>query len=218
MNIKNKILSNAFMWLFIGLMVCFSVSYVSTMSTSITLSIYAGLHGYAYIIFLVTEIVIAIILSTCIRKMNPIVAKILYLLYCGLTGLSLTGIFAVYTSASLCYIFLVTAIIFAVFAIIGRYTKVDLTKYGLYLFIGLIATLLLEIINLFLMNNTLDMFLSFITIIVFCGYIAYDINHAINDNYLSDSENKGIYIAFQLFLDFINIFIELLRLFGKSRD
>ena len=131
---------------------------------------------------------------------------------------SVTGIFIVYTSTSLCYIFLVTAILFGLFAAIGRFTKIDLSRYGIYLLIGLLATFILEIINLFLMNNTLDMFLSFVTIIVFCGYIAYDVNHAINDNYLSNSENKGIYIAFQLFLDFINIFIELLRLFGKSRD
>lgn len=215
---KNNILSNAFLWMFIGLMVCFGVSYLSTFNMQITTSIYAGFHGYAYLIFFISELAIAFALSLFIRKLNPILAKILYLVYCGLTGLSLTGIFIVYTSTSLSYIFLVTAIIFAIFAAIGKFTKIDLSRYGIYLLIGLLATFILEIINLFLMNNTLDMFISFVTIIVFCGYIAYDVNHAINDNYLSNSENKGIYIAFQLFLDFINIFIELLRLFGKSRD
>lgn len=215
---KNNILSNAFLWLFIGLMVCFGVSYISTFNIQIATSIYAGFHGYAYLIFFISELAIAFILSSLIRKINPLLAKLLYLIYCGLTGLSLTGIFIVYTSSALCYIFLVTAIIFAIFAAIGKYTKIDLSKYGIYLLIGLLATFVLEIINLFLMNNTFDMFLSFIIILVFCGYIAYDVNHAINDDFLSDTENKGIYIAFQLFLDFINIFIELLRLFGKSRD
>lgn len=215
---KNKILSNAFLWLFIGLMVCFCVSYVATYNVNTTLSIYSGFHGYAYIIFFITELAISFALSLFIRKINPILAKLLYLLYCGLTGLSLTGIFIVYTATSLSYIFLVTAIIFALFALIGYFTKVDLSRYWIYLFIALLATIILEIINLFLLNNTLDIILSFVTIIIFCGYIAYDVNHAINDNFLSDTENKGIYIAFQLFLDFINIFIELLRLFGKSRD
>lgn len=215
---KNNILSNAFLWLFIGLMVSFGVSYISTFNTSITLSIYSGFHGYAYLVFFITELTISFALSLFIRKLNPILAKLLYLIYCGLTGLSLSGIFVVYTSSSLCYVFLATAILFGLFAAIGKFTKVDLSKYSLYLLIALIATFVLEIINLFLMNNTLDMLLSFIIILVFCGYIAYDINHAIDDNFLSGENNKGIYIAFQLFLDFINIFIELLRLFGKSKD
>ncbi len=215
---NNKVLSNAFLWLFIGLMVCFCVSYVSTVDISFSLQIYSGFHGYAYIIFFIAELAIAFSLSLFIRKLNPIVAKILYLVYCGFTGLSLTGIFIAYTASSLAFVFLATALIFGIFAAIGRFTNVDLSKYGIYLFVALLAIIILEIINLFLMNNTLNMLLSVITIIVFCGYIAYDINHAINDNFLNDTENKGIYIAFQLFLDFINIFIELLRLFGKSRD
>ena len=215
---KNKVLSNAFLWLFIGLMVCFGVSYVSTFDMKITLQIYSGFHGYAYLIFFIAELAIAFSLSIFIRKLNPIIAKLLYLVYCGFTGLSLTGIFVVYTASSLAYVFLVTALIFGVFAAIGKFTNIDLSKYGIYLFVALIAIIILEIINLFLLNNTLNMLLSIITIIVFCGYIAYDVNHAINDNFLSDTENKGIYIAFQLFLDFINIFIELLRLFGRSRD
>lgn len=215
---NNNVLVNAFMWLFIGLMVCFGVSYFSTLSVDIFMSIYSGFHGYAYIIFLVAELVIAFSFHLMIRKLSPIVAKTLYLLYCGLTGLSLTGVFVVYTSSSICFVFLVTALIFGIFALIGKYTKIDLSKYGIYLIVALFAIIILEIINIFLMNNTLNMVLSIITIVVFCGYIAYDVNHAINEDFLSDTDNKGIYIAFQLFLDFINIFIELLRLFGKSRD
>lgn len=215
---KNNVLTNAFMWLFIGLMVCFGVSYFSTLSVDIFMAIYSGFHGYAYIIFLVAELVIAFAFHLTIRKLNPVVAKTLYLLYCGLTGLSLTGIFIIYTASSICFIFLATALIFGIFALIGKFTKIDLSKYGIYLFVALLAIIVLEIINIFLMNNTLNMVLSIITIVVFCGYIAYDVNHAINENFLSDTDNKGIYIAFQLFLDFINIFIELLRLFGKSRD
>jgi FtsH-binding integral membrane protein len=215
---KNNILSNAFLWLFIGLLTCFCISYVSTLSTDIFYAIYGGFHGYAYIIFLILELVVAFSLNLFIRKLHPIVAKVLYLLYCALTGLSLTGIFLVYTGSSLCFVFLVTAILFGVFALIGKFTNIDLSKYGIYLFIALIAIIILEIVNIFVLSNTLDMILSIITIIVFCFYIAYDINHALNNSFLDDTENKGIYIAFQLFIDFINIFIELLRLFGRSRD
>lgn len=215
---ENKILSNAFMWLFIGLLVCFGVSYVSTLDYNMFIGIYSGFSGMNYIIFLVAEIAAAIALTFFIRKLNPIVAKILYVLYCGLTGLALTGMFQVYTSSSICYVFLVTAIIFGIFALFGRFTKLNLAKWSTYLFIALLAIIILEIVNVFLLNNTLNMILCIATIVVFCGYTAYDINRAMDADFLADTPNKGIYIAFQLFLDFINLFIELLRLFGKSRD
>lgn len=215
---NNKILSNAFMWLFIGLLVCFGVSYVSTLDYNLFIGIYAGFSGINYIIFIIAEIAAAIALTFFIRKLNPIVAKILYILYCGLTGLSLTGIFVVYTASSICYVFLATAIIFGIFAAIGKFTKWNLSKWSTYLFIGLLAIIILEIINLFLLNNTLNMLLCVATIVVFSAYVAYDVNRGLDENFLADTENKGIYIAFQLFLDFINIFIELLRLFGNRRD
>lgn len=215
---ENKILSNAFMWLFIGLLVCFGVSYVSTLDYNMFIGIYSGFSGMNYIIFLVAEIAAAIALTFFIRKLNPIVAKILYVLYCGLTGLALTGIFVVYTASSICFVFLVTAIIFGIFALFGRFTKLNLAKWSTYLFIALLAIIILEIVNVFLLNNTLNMILCIATIVVFCGYTAYDINRAMDADFLADTPNKGIYIAFQLFLDFINLFIELLRLFGKSRD
>lgn len=215
---NNKILSNAFMWLFIGLLVCFGVSYVSTLDYNLFIGIYAGFSGINYIIFIIAEIVAAIALTVFIRKLNPFVAKMLYILYCGLTGLSLTGIFVVYTASSICYVFLATAMIFGIFALFGKFTKLNLRKWSTYLFIGLSAIIILEIINLFLLNNTLNMILCIATIIVFCCYVAYDVNRGLDEDFLVDSENKGIYIAFQLFLDFINIFIELLRLFGNRRD
>lgn len=215
---NNKVLSEAFTWLFVGLLVCFSVSYFSTLDYNIFINIYSGFTGINYIIFVIAELAIAFALSLFIRKLNPVVAKVLYIIYCALTGLSLTGIFVVYTSSSLTFVFLITAILFGIFALIGRYTKIDLSKVGIYLFIALIAIIILEIVNIFLMNNTLNMVLCIITILVFCGYVAYDINIGMRSAFLDDTDNKGIYIAFQLFLDFINIFIELLRLFGRSRD
>ena len=171
-----------------------------------------------YIIFLVAELAAAFALTFFIRKLNPIVAKILYILYCGLTGLALTGIFVVYTASSISFVFLVTAIIFGIFAAIGKFTKLDLSKWSTYLFIALLAIIILGIINVFLLNNTLNMILCIVTILVFCGYTAYDVQRAVDEDFLADTQNKGIYIAFQLFLDFINLFIKLLRLFGKNRD
>lgn len=215
---KNKILADTFKWLFIGLLVCFGVSYFSTMNENIMYSVYGSFNGFGYIIFLIAEIIIAIILSGFIKKIKPIVAKTLYIAYTALTGLSISGIFIVYTESSIAYIFLATSIIFGIFAFIGKTTNIDLSKWGLYLIVALIAVLILEIINIFLANHTLNMLLCIISILVFCGYVAYDIRIALEKSLLLDNDNKGIYCAFQLFIDFINIFLDLLRLFGKHND
>lgn len=213
---KNKLITNTFGWLFIGLIICFGISYITTLNDSIIQQVYGALNGIGYIVYLIAELAIAVTLSLFIRKINPLVAKILYVVYTALTGLSLSGIFIVYTHASIAFVFLATALIFGAFAIIGKVTKIDLTKFGIYLFVAIIAIIILEIINIFLANNTLNMTICIISILVFSGYVAYDIKLALNKTFLAETENKAIYCAFQLFIDFINIFIDLLRLFGKS--
>lgn len=215
---KNNVLSEAFTWLFIGLLLCFGVSYMATSSEQLFLLVYApfGMNGFK--LWLIAEVVVALILTFRIRKMKELTAKILYLSYCVLTGISLTGIFLIYTASSLTFVFLATAITFGIFALIGKYTKIDLSKWWVYLFVGLLAVIILEIVNIFLINNTLNIILCIASILVFCGYIAYDIQRACDDTFLSDCNNKGVYIAFQLFLDIINVFLDLLRLFGKARD
>ncbi len=215
---KNKVLTNAFTWLFIGLLTCFGVSFLSTFSETILMLVYGSFGGYGYLVWCIAEIVIAIILTARIRHLKPITAKILYLLYAVITGLSLTGIFIVYTASSLAFVFLATAIIFGVFAIIGKTTNIDLSKWYIYLFMALLAIIILEVINIFLLNETLNIVLCIISVVVFCAYIAYDVQRATDENFLAECDNKGIYIAFQLFLDIINVFLDLLRLFGKAKD
>ena len=118
--------------------------------------------------------------------------------------------------ASIIYVFLATSLIFLVFSILGKRTKVDLTKLGTYLMVGLFSIIIIMIINMFVMNNTLDIVLCVISIIIFTGYIYYDVNKIVY--YFDDTENMAIVGAFQLYLDFINIFLDLLRLFGKERN
>lgn len=213
---NNKDIAAAFKWLFIGLLCCFFVSYITSMNETIFNLVFLAFGGKAYFVYLILELVLCFVLALALPKMKPITAAICYILYTAVTGLSLTGIFLVYTRSSIAFVFLVTAIVFGLFAVIGYTTKVDLSKFGIYLLVALIAIILLSIVNIFLMNNTLDLVLCIVTIIVFCGYVAFDINRLTKmDCYFP---NKGIYFAFQLFLDFINIFIKLLRLLGKRND
>lgn len=215
---KNKILSSAFAWLFVGLLVCFGISFITTFNEDIFYAVFGAFGGYGYLIYMILELVIAFILVLRITKLKPLTAKILYILYTALTGLSFTGIFAVYTSSSLTFVFLAAAIIFGIFALVGKTSKIDLSKWSTYVFVALLAIIILEVINIFLLNNTLNIVLSIVSILVFSFYIAYDIQKALDKSFLAGCENKGIYCAFQLFIDFINIIIDLLRLFGKARD
>lgn len=214
----NKILSEAFKWLFIGLLVCFGISYISTLDISIVNALYGSFNGWGYLIFCAIELVLAVFLSVRITKMKPLTAKIVYLLYCALTGLSLTGIFLVYTSSSIAFVFLATAIIFGIFAFIGKTTNLDLRKWSTFLLVALFGIIILEIINIFLLSNTLNMILCIASILVFSAFTAYDIQKALDKSFLVNCENKGVFCAFQLFLDFINLFIRLLNLFGKRND
>lgn len=215
---KNDTLVSAFTWLFIGLLACFCVSWITTFNEELTFMIFGAFGGYGYLVYAILELVVAFILVLRIYKLKPITAKLLYLLYTALTGLSLTGIFVVYTTSSLTFIFLATALIFGAFALLGKTTKIDLTKWSTYALMALIGIIILEIINIFLLNNTLNIILCIVSILVFTVFTAFDIQKALDKSYMANCENKGIYCAFQLFLDFINIFIDLLRLFGKTRD
>ncbi len=215
---KKDILSSTFGWLFLGLFICFGVSYATTYSKEAMELVYGSFGGYGYVIFIALELIAVFVLSLFIRKIPPLVAKIIYILYTALTGLTFSGIFIIYTSSSIAYVFLATSILFGAFAIIGKTTDIDLSKWSVYLFVALIAIVILEIINIFIMNNTLNMILCIAGILIFCAYTAYDIQIATNNSYLEGVENKGIYCALQLFIDFINIFLDLLRLFGRTRD
>ena len=170
-----------------------------------------------WVLFLIAQIVLCIVFSVRIGKMSPNVAKALYLGYTLLTGATFGGLFIAYEMSSIIFIFLATSIILGVFALIGYRTNVDLNKMGTYLLMGLLAIIILEIINIFLANSSLDIGLCILGIIIFIGYIAFDMQR-IKHFATSESENLAVLGAFELYLDFINIFLDLLRLFGNSRD
>ena len=151
--------------------------------------------------------------------MKPATAKVCFLLYSFVSGLTFASIFVYYAIDSIMLIFLVAAVIFAVMALIGYTTNVDLTKLGTYLFFGLIAVLVVALINIFLNNSMVAMIVSIICVLVFIGITAYDVQKIkMLENSGLPKENLAIYGALDLYLDFINLFIHLLSLFGRSRD
>lgn len=212
---ENKIYSKIYLWLFIGLLVTFLTgAYTATNKDALSV-IFS--NGYFWI-FVLIELGLAIFLSVRIKKMQPTTAKISYLLYTFFSGLTFASLFVAYKLESIILVFAVTAILFLVFAALGQFTKIDLSKFGTYFIMMLIGIILCTIINLFLQNSTFDVIISIISIIVFLGFIAYDVQKIQRlEGFLPD-ENLAILGAFELYLDFINIFIDLIRLFGKSDD
>ena len=208
----NDFVAKVFRWLGVGLLVTFVVGYIVS-TNNILLSIVFG--SPLYIISFIVELGLAIFLTVRIRNMSSNLALILYILYCALTGLTFSSIFIVYELTSVIWIFLVTSLVFFAFSVIGKNMNVDLRKLGIYLFVFLIAVVLLEIINIFIMSNTLDIIACVVGLGIFVGYVAYDIKKL---DYYDNSDNMAVIGAFELYLDFINLFIRLLRLFGKRRD
>ena len=210
---KNELLSKVFKWFSLGLFITFVTAYLVSTNVNMLGLIF---NGVGYVLIIILELVLAIWLTTRIRKMDSGITKILYIAYSVLTGLTFSSIFIVYELSSIIWVFLATSIIFLVFSIVGKNSKMDLSKMGTYLMIGLLSVIIISIINIFIMNNTLDMMLCIISIVIFVGYISYDVNKIIR--YYDDTDNMAIVGAFELYLDFINIFIDLLRLFGRERN
>lgn len=213
---KNDFISNVFGWMFIGLLITFGSGYLITNSPDLIRIIFS--NSFYWIIF-IAQIVIALVMGVRLQKMKPVTAKILYILYTALTGVTFASIFLLYEVTSILLIFLVTGITFGLFALIGKNLKINMNKIGTFLLIGLFAIIILEIINIFLLSNTLNLMTCIFAIIIFVIYVAYDMQKIMR---ISESgygnENLAIYGAFQFYLDFINIFIRLISLFGKRRD
>ncbi len=212
----DKVFSKVFMWLFIGLALTFGVAY--TVSTNETM-VYNLFADGKYLFVWIAELVVVIILSVRIHKMSSMTATILYLLYSGLTGLTLSSIFIIYAITSIIWVFAITAGLLLMFGLVGYFTNIDITKIGTFLVMGLLGILLAYLVNVFIGSDSLDMGLSIISIIIFLVFIAYDIQVIKRNIYsIADENSRAVYGAFQLYLDFINIFLKLLRLFGNSRD
>lgn len=215
MNINN-VMKKVFLWMAIGLLITFATGYYVASNENMVYNIFTnGLH----FVLAIVELVLVIVLSARINKMNPTTVKFLFAIYSFVTGLTFSVYFVIYELSSIIFVFLITAIVFGIFSLIGYTTKVDLTKLGTYLLVGLIGILICTIVNIFLGNGMFEIIICSISVIIFLGFTAYDVQKIKRlTNFYQNEDSLAIIGALELYLDFINIFIDLLRLFGKSRD
>jgi len=171
-----------------------------------------------FFMLMLAEIGLVLWLSFRITKMSPAAAASAFLVYSLLNGLTLSVIFFVYTQASIVSAFVTCAGMFAAMSVYGMVTKRDLTSVGSFFFMGLIGIVICSVINIFLKSSALGFAISFIGVFVFLGLTAWDTQKL--KAYATAPElreNLAVYGALALYLDFINLFLMLLRLFGGNR-
>ena len=152
-----------------------------------------------------------------IGRMSNTTARIFYALFTITNGISLAPIFHIYTSESITSCFFVTSAIFLCMALYGHFTKRDLSTLGSLCIMGLLGIIVASILNLFIMSSTIMFLSTIISVFVFVGLIAYD-SQKLNLLYnIGDNQKTAIIGALALYLDFINLFLDLLRLFGKRK-
>jgi FtsH-binding integral membrane protein len=161
-------------------------------------------------------------LSAGIQRMNAGTAQALFWVFAALMGLSLASIFLVYTGASISRVFFITGGTFAAMSLYGYTTKRDLMKFGSFLMMGLIGIIIASLVNLFIASSALQFAISVIGVLVFVGLTAWD-TQRIKEMYVATDDGqtagkKAVMGALQLYLDFINLFVMLLQLFGQRRN
>jgi FtsH-binding integral membrane protein len=201
-----------------GLLLTGIVAYVAASS-----GLYQSIAGTPLIwIIMLAPLGFVIVLSFGIQRMSAGSAAVLFWSYAAVMGLSLGGIFLVFTGASIARVFFITAATYGAMSLYGYMTKSDLSGFGSFFLMGLIGIVIASIVNIFIKSNALQFAISIAGVIVFVGLTAYD-TQRIKELYLeSDTDEieskKAILGALSLYLDFINLFMMLLQLFGQRRN
>ncbi len=177
-----------------------------------------------FLVLILAELGLVFAISLGIRKMSAATAGFLFIVYSLLNGLTISAILFGYTQASVASTFLITAGMFGAMSIYGTLTKRDLTSWGNFLLMGLFGIIIASVVNIFFMSSALQWAISIIGIFIFLGLTAYDTQKLINISGSMDASSEresvrkvAIIGALSLYLDFINLFIMLLRFFGNRR-
>jgi hypothetical protein len=212
-------MTRVFGWMFAGLLVTGLVAGAIGSSDSMLTSMTE--HPLILIGVFVLQIGLVITISAAINRLSPAVALSLFFLYAATIGVTFAFVFELYTSQSIFTTFLITSAMFGAVGLYGYVTKRDLSKMGTFLFMALIGLIIASVVNLFIANEAIYWVTTYAGVLIFAGLTAYDlqkIKGMANAGLSGDDEQRGSIIgALALYLDFINLFLFLLRIFGQSR-
>lgn len=215
---KNSFLRKVFMQMFLGLLITGGVSWYVVQSQPL-ISFVANYMTF----IIVAELLLVLGINFGINKISSGTAKLLFIAYSAMNGLVLSVVMLIYNPYSILYVLGVTSLIFVGMTIYGLKTKEDLSSYDGFFKGGLIALVIVSLLNLFLKISILGWFISVCAVVLFTALIAYDINRIVkifqNNDLTEEDYNKFSTIgALMLYLDFVNLFLNLLRLFGKRNN
>ncbi len=211
-----KVLSNAYLFMFLALLVTANVALI-TVHTGLWQTL---LTGGSFMVLLIAQLAIAIASPFAIKKNSLALSGGLFAAYSVLNGILFSTIFMIYSIDSIIVTFFITAGLFGVMAVYGLTTQKDLIQFGPMLLIGLVGIIVASLVNMFIGNAFLDTAISALAIVIFLGLVAYDSQKIRRLAYANPNMNVKViamYGAFELYLDFINIFLRLLRFMGKRR-
>ena len=219
----NDFVRSVYNWMAIGLCLTGFVAYYVSNNEAMRNFVFG--NSMIFFVLILIELGMVFAISGMINKMSAGTATSLFVIYAALNGVTLSFIFLVYTQSSIVSTFFICAGTFIACSIYGWMTKRDLTSIGGFLMMGLIGIIIASLVNMFIRSSAMNMIISYIGVIVFVGLTAYDTQKLKNMALTQPAGTDGAVVrkgailgALSLYLDFINLFLMLLRIFGTARD
>lgn len=216
---QNTLMRKVYLWMAAALAISALSAFTVAHNPALMQMIFGSSTAFYVILF--AELGLVMWLSAGIHKMSVVTATLMFTLYSVLTGATMSIIFVAFEMSSIATTFLVTAGTFSAMAVYGSITKTDLSKMGNILLMALIGLIIAMVVNMFLKNEMMDLIISGIGVILFTGLTAYDtqkikeLTNGMEDN--DETQKMAVLGALTLYLDFINLFLYLLRFLGKRK-
>ena len=218
-SLTNSVMRRVYFKMFLAMIVTAVTSVFVAGNEAILTLIFSS--RVAPIVLLVLQVGVVLTLSGRIQKLSTGTASLLFYLYSVLTGVTLSVILLVYTASSIAQTFFITAAVFAAMSIYGYFTSNDLSRFGSIMFMALIGLIVCSLVNMFFKSSTMDWIISCAGVLIFIGLTAWDTQKIKYMTAYADESMVGKIAtigALNLYLDFVNLFLYLLRFFGDSRD
>ncbi len=218
-------LSNVFMWMFVALGITALTAYLFASDATLLgylINYETGSMSTLGWVVILAPLGFVLLMSFGYQKLSYPVLTLLFVIFSVLMGMSLSFVLLAYTGASVFKTFVVASVMFGIMAVTGYTTKMDLSRFGSLMFMGLIGIIIASVVNMFMRSDTMDYVISFIGVLVFTGLTAYDVQKlkriGAGVEYGAESTKKLVILgALNLYLDFINLFLFLLRFLGNKR-
>lgn len=213
---QNTLIRKVYAWMGGGLLLTALFALFTISSPFMVKAVFSS--KFVFYGLLLAELGLVFFISSAIDRISPLVASAAFVFYSALNGVTLSVIFLAYTASSIASTFVISATMFGAMSLFGLFTKRDLTSWGSFLFMGLIGVVIASLVNIFLHSPAVSWVLSAVGVIVFTGLTAYDTWKIKERAAAGENGHKAAIIgALDLYLDFINLFLMLLRLFGGRR-